>query len=234
MKHAHVEKFDPSRAAEFEAQSRIALAGYEACHELATCLLSATLGAGSTANVLIAGAGGTANEILVAGKLEPDWSFLAVDPSEPMLALAMSRVAAAGLAHRTKQVLGEVGDLPRDRAFDAATLIGVLHHIPGHTAKLDLLRDLACRLKSNAPLILAGNCLAYKSEPLLMAAWANRWRMHGAGPQEIEAKLGKILQGAEPLASEEAVAELVEEAGFTRPKRFFSSLFWGAWITHVR
>jgi tRNA (cmo5U34)-methyltransferase len=55
--------------------------------------------------------------------------------------------------------------------------------------------------------------------------------MQGAPPEEVEAKLGKILQGADPPHSEEAVAALLTEAGFEPPLRFFSSLFWGAWIT---
>jgi tRNA (cmo5U34)-methyltransferase len=37
-------KFDAARAAKCAEQSRIALAGYDACHELAACLLSAELG----------------------------------------------------------------------------------------------------------------------------------------------------------------------------------------------
>jgi tRNA (cmo5U34)-methyltransferase len=234
MKDISTAKYDPARAAEYETQSRIGLAGYDACHELAACMLSATLGAGSKARILVAGAGGTANEILVGGKLEPNWNFLAVDPSQPMLDLAMSRIEAAGLMGRTECVLGHVGDLPDGRNFDAATLIGVLHHLPGKEAKLDILCDIAARLKNNAPLILAGNCLAYASEPLLMAAWGERWRMNGASSDEIKAKLGKILQGADPPASEEEVTRLLDEAGFQKPKRFFSSLFWGAWMTHLR
>jgi tRNA (cmo5U34)-methyltransferase len=55
--------------------------------------------------------------------------------------------------------------------------------------------------------------------------------MHGAAPEEVEEKLGKILQGADPPHSEEAVASLLAESGFSAPVRFFSSLFWGAWIT---
>jgi tRNA (cmo5U34)-methyltransferase len=46
----------------------------------------------------------------------------------------------------------------------------------------------------------------------------------------VAARLGGILQGADPPASEEAVAGLLAQAGFGRPLRFFSSLFWGAWI----
>ncbi|MCY0146998.1 class I SAM-dependent methyltransferase [Hoeflea sp. G2-23] len=223
-------KFDPTRANEFALQSRIGLAGYEACHELAACMLSAALGQTSTATVLVAGAGGTGNEIINAGRLEPAWRFVAVDPSPPMLELARSQIEAAGLAGRTKFVSCLLADLEDERQFDAATLIGVLHHLPGDAAKRGMLSDLAIRLKPGAPLILAANHRTYGSDPLTMAAWGNRWRMNGATPEEVRNKLGTILKGADPLPSEEAVFTLMAETGFGSPKRFFSSLFWGAWI----
>jgi tRNA (cmo5U34)-methyltransferase len=228
---AATQKFDPARAGEFEKQSRIALAGYDACHELAACMLTAALGSGTTARVLVAGAGGGAKEILTTGALEPSWRFTAVDPSRPMMDIAVARLTETGLLDRTEIVLGTVDDLPLDRPFDAATLIGVLHHLPGDEAKRAILRSLALRLSPGAPLILAGNHYAYASQPLLLAAWGERWRMQGATPDEVEVKLGKILQGADPPHSEEAVATLLADGGFEPPLRFFSSLFWGAWIT---
>jgi tRNA (cmo5U34)-methyltransferase len=106
----------------------------------------------------------------------------------------------------------------------------VLHHLPGDDAKRHILRSLAVRLEPGAPLILAGNHYAYASQPLLLKAWAERWRMQGATPEAVQEKLGKILQGADPPHSEEAVARLLAESGFEAPLRFFSSLFWGAWI----
>jgi tRNA (cmo5U34)-methyltransferase len=227
-------KFDADRAGEYEKQSRIALAGYDACHELTACMLAASLGEGTAANVLVAGAGGTAQEIVTAGRLERNWRFTAVDPSKPMLDLALAQVDAAGLSSRTEAILGFVEDLPADRVFDAATLIGVLHHLPGDQAKLAILRSIASRLKPGAPLVLAGNHYAYSSQPRLLAAWSQRWRMQGATPDEVKAKLAKILQGADPPHSEEAVASLLADAGFEKPLRFFSSLFWGAWIAHRR
>ncbi|ALD92426.1 tRNA (cmo5U34)-methyltransferase [Cupriavidus gilardii CR3] len=223
-------KFDPLRAAEYEKQSRIALAGYDACHELAACMLTAALGPGSSATVLVAGAGGTGNEIVVAGALEPNWRFVAVDPSQPMLELALARIREAGLLGRTEPVLGVVADLPDEVRFDAATLVGVLHHLPGDAAKQAILRDIAQRLKPGAPLVLAGNRYAYASRPVLMAAWAQRWRMNGASEEEVRIKQGKILQGADPPESDEAVATLLTDAGFEKPEPFFSSLFWGAWM----
>jgi tRNA (cmo5U34)-methyltransferase len=222
-------KFD-ARAHEYEAQSRIALAGHDACHELTACMLSAALGSGGEAHLLIAGAGGGAKEIVTAARLEPRWRFTAVDPSEPMLELTAARLRETGLDRRTEVFLGTVEDLPADSRFDASTLIGVLHHLPGDAAKRDILASLAARLKPGAPLILAGNRYAYASQPLLLAAWGRRWSMHGATSEEVEAKLGKILQGADPPHSEETVAALLAEAGFEAPLRFFSSLFWGAWI----
>jgi tRNA (cmo5U34)-methyltransferase len=227
---ASAAKFDSDRAGEYEKQSRIALAGYDACHELSACMLAAALGAGTAASILVVGAGGGAQEIVTAGRLEPNWRFTAVDPSQPMLDLAVQRLTAAGLAARTDVRLGYVDGLPADAIFDAATLIGVLHHLPGPEAKANILKSIAKRLKPGAPLILAGNYYAYASQPLLLAAWGERWRMQGASADEVKAKLSKILQGADPPHSEAVVASLLGGAGFGEPVRFFGSLFWGAWL----
>jgi len=224
-------KFDAARAGEYAQQSRVALAGYDACHELAACMLSAALGEGKPARVLVVGAGGTAGEIITSAILEPSWSFVAVDPSQPMLDLAVMNITRAGITDRVEAINGAVSDLDTTPLFDAAIMIGVLHHLPGDKAKHDVLAEMAMRLKPNAPLVVAGNYRAYASQPLLMAAWANRWRMNGSGSDEIQAKMNKILHGAEPPQSEEAVFALLTDAGFKEPVRFFASLFWGAWLT---
>ena len=223
-------KFDASRAGDYAVQSRIALAGYDACHELAACLLAASLGPGRAAHILVAGAGGTAQEILSAARLEPNWRFTAVDPSPPMLDLARAAVDQAGLTGRVTFQRGRIEDFPPSEPYDAATLIGVLHQLPGRKAKLAILAAIAARLTPAAPLILAGNRYPYASRPLFLAAWAERWRMHGADPETVQAKFGKILQGADPPASDAEVEDVLAEAGFTAPQQFFSSLFWGGWI----
>jgi tRNA (cmo5U34)-methyltransferase len=225
------QKFDSTRASEYETQSRIALAGYDAFHELAACMLTAALGSGTAAEILVGGAGGGAKEIVAAGGLEPGWHFTAVDPSPAMMDLTLRRLNQNGLIARTEIRLGYIDDLSMGRRFDGATLIGILHHLRGDEAKRALLKSVAARLKPGAPLILAGNRYAYASKPLLLAAWGERWRMNGASPDEVKAKLGVILQGADPPASEEAVVALLEEAGFEAPIEFFSSLFWAAWCT---
>ena len=222
-------KFDPARAHEYAEQSRIALAGYDACHELAACMLASTIRV-PAAQLLVVGAGGTGQEICIPAAIEPGWRFTAVYPSAPMLALARANVETAGCAARTQFIEAGVDALPDTQAFDGATLIGVLHHVPGDAAKAALLNAIARRVKPGAPLVIAGNHRRYADHPRLLDAWQQRWRMKGATPDAVRAQLAKILQGADPPASEKAVFDLLHEAGFDAPLRFFSSLFWGAWI----
>ena len=49
--------------------------------------------------------------------------------------------------------------------------------------------------------------------------------MDGAPEQEVQAKLRKILQGADPPTSEAVVQQLLTDEGFGMPQRFFASLF---------
>jgi tRNA (cmo5U34)-methyltransferase len=197
-------------------------------------MMAAALGEGKSAHILVGGAGGTAQEVLTMGPLEPGWRFTAVDPSPAMIAPAAAGVAAAGLADRVTWVTGYIDGLPQDATFDAATLIGVLHHLPEDAAKKSILKSIATRLKPGAPFILACNHYAYTAQPLMLAVWRQRWRMQGATSEEITAKLGKIQHAAMPPESEEAVFALLDGAGFEQPVRFFSSLFWGAWLVRLR
>jgi tRNA (cmo5U34)-methyltransferase len=226
--------FDQARASDYETQSRIALAGYDICHELAACVLAAALRGVSSPHVLVAGAGGGAKEIVTAGTLEPTWRFTAVDPSKPMMDLSLARLRDSGLLNRTTVVVGAVDDLPLDEPYDAATLIGVLHHLTGDEAKAAILEALSSRLLPGAPLVLACNHSPYESQPLLLVASSERWRMLGATAHIRRAKLRKIVRAADPPHSEEHVAALLAQAGFESPSRFFCSLFWGAWITRRR
>lgn len=150
-----------------------------------------------------------------------------------MMDIAVARLAEQGLTERTDFHLGYVDNLPTDCQFDAATLFGVLHHQPGDRAKHQLLDSIASCLALGAPLILAGNRYAYASQPLLLTAWGERWRMQGATADEVQSKLGKILEGADPPASEDAVSKLLADAGFAQPCWFFSSLFWGACLARL-
>jgi hypothetical protein len=72
---------------------------YDACHELAACMLTAALGRGTAAEILVAGAGGGAKEITTAGALEPQWRFMAVDRKHPRSHADFERRASSGLSY---------------------------------------------------------------------------------------------------------------------------------------
>ncbi len=224
------EKFNADRAADYDRQARIALAGYEAMHELTGGLLRAALGPDTERSLLIAGIG-TGQEVLVMAPEAPRWRFVAADPSPAMIEIAQARLAERGLLDRTTLVAAEVAGLPPDR-HDGATLIGVLHHLKGDHAKQAILAAIAERLHRGAPFVLAGNCGDYQAEPLLLAAWRDRWRSHGVPEADIEAKFARITRDVDPPRSEAAVQALLATAGFGPPRRVFSSLFWGTWLAY--
>jgi len=226
------DKFE-ARAREYDQQSRIALAGYEACHELTACILASTIDRRRDVTILAAGSG-TAQEILNIASIEPEWRFTAVDPSPTMMELATSRLGDAGVLDRVDMHTGYVQDIPTATLFDGATLIGVFHHLPGDDAKRGILNAIASRLKPGAPFVLACNRFAYASRPRLLNAWRQRWRMQGATLAETDEKIRKILHGAEPPQSEQAVVDYLHGSSFEEPELFFSSLFWGAWICRTR
>jgi tRNA (cmo5U34)-methyltransferase len=58
--------------------------------------------------------------------------------------------------------------------------------------------------------------------------------MQGATKDEVDAKLGTILQSADPPHSDAEVIEMLAESGFEEPLGFFSSLLWGAWLCRRR
>jgi len=224
-------KFGVARAAEYVEQSKIALAGYEACHELTACLLSAVLGEGSHAKVLVIGGGGTGLEIITAGKLEQNWQFVAVDPSAPMMEIARDSISKAGLSERTTFYQGYVDDLDLEASFDAAIMFGVFHHVAGSDEKRALLNSIGQRLKPCSPFIMSGNRFKYSDKPTFLKAWGNRWRLAGASAETVTAKLNTILQGADPPGSDEEVEQFLWDAGFRGHSKVFSSLFWSSWLT---
>lgn len=139
MPNSSSSKFDKSRADEYGRQSRIALAGYDACHELCACMLAASALDAEAARVLVVGAGGTAGEIIAAARLEPSWTFVAVDPSPSMMDVARAHIAEAGLHDRVEFFTGSLRETADATSFNAAIMIGVLHHIQGELAKRDLM-----------------------------------------------------------------------------------------------
>ncbi len=219
-------EFNEENSNIYDLYARISLAGYEVMHELSGCLLQSLLP--PEASILAVGAG-TGQEIITLSKFGIDWRFTGLDPSEQMLKVASIRLHQEGLKDRVELIPHSIKDFSTNTFFDAATLMLVLHFLKQRQEKLQLLRNIAKRLKLNAPFILASLYGDVSSDRILLSAWKNQWANKGISRKEIEDKFQEFLPLIHPLSEAELV-ELLHEAGFYQVQRFFSSLSFGAWI----
>lgn len=226
------QRFHSGRAQRYDDTIRRVIPGYDTLHAMAGLILRQEVG--ERARVLVVGCG-TGAELAFLGGANPSWSFTACDPAEGMLEVARARVAAAGLTKRVRLRLCGVEGLEEETAFDAATCLLVLHFVPDDGAKLALLRNIAARLKPGAPLVLADMYEDPRTPRYqrLMEVWA-RWQLdQGIDPVEVEKGLEHVRRDIH-FVSESRLADLLADAGFGEPERFFGAFLFGGYVTHRR
>ncbi len=216
--HSPAPGFGPERAAHYDAQAAIALAGAPAMYELGVSALTSQLEGHDTASLLMVGLG-TGAELLPYKKFDvPGWHFTGVDPSEAMLTVARERLETEGLLARTHLHLGELHTLPTGPAFDGAQMLGVLHHLATPEDRLALLHELGRRLKPGAPLVV-GCRVGAQLEKIEL----RRYRALGISPEMIER--GRQARATMlPIGSETDLLAMLAQAGFVDPQQIFASL----------
>lgn len=223
--------FDDRRARVYDGLIRQVVPGYDVLHRLVAVQLSRALPA--AAEVLVAGVG-TGSEIANLAPGRPGWRFTGCDLSADMLAAARQRVDAAGWGERVTLVQGGIGAVP-ESLFDAATLVLVLHFLPDDGAKQALLTGLARRLRPGAPLILA-DLHGTPGTPAfadLTAAW-RAWQLDAGIPEtDVDKGFARIVRDIH-FVPETRLADLLAEAGFGGPERFWSGLLFGGWLARKR
>lgn len=218
--HHIVPGFGADRAAHYDAQASVALAGAQAMYELGVSTLTAQLDGQDTASLLFVGLG-TGAELLPYTRFGvPGWRFTGVDPSDAMLAVARQRLEAEGLLSRTHLHVGELHTLPPGPPFDGAQMMGVLHHVEGDEARLELLREVTRRLKPGAPLVLG---CRVGMDPVLMNVELRRWRAYGVPLDELEQRRQRFAQ-IRPIESDAALFAMFARTGLVEPRPIFLSL----------
>jgi tRNA (cmo5U34)-methyltransferase len=202
--------------------------GYEQLNTMVLAFFEARVPLG--ASVLVVGAG-TGSELVAFGWARPEWRLTGVEPSAQMADFAVERLRAAGLGGRVQLHRGYAHDLPAEPAFDAATLISVMHFLPDDGAKLSLLESIASRLRPGAPFALmdANGEPGTPEHEELMAAWMAFVRLQGMTPEEQEEYAEQVRTGVH-WTSERRTRELLAEAGFVDVRLFYRGLLFGAWV----
>lgn len=221
--------FDADYGRQYDNIIRLVFPAYDELFPIGLAMLAAALS--EDAHLLIVGTG-TGKEIATFAGRRPGWRFTGVDPSEQMVEQAVRRVRAAGIEQRVSLHHGYVADLPPEPRFDAATLVCVMHFVPDDGSKLKLLRDIAARLRAAAPLLLVDACGRRGSEALerMMAAWMWYVRDRGLTMKDQRAYEKQVRDGVHSVP-ETRVRELLDQAGFEEPTRFFSAFVFDGWVT---
>ncbi len=181
------------------------------------------------ANVLVVGAGG-GMELKALAQTHPQWHFVGVDPSKPMLDLAHATLGA--LAARVQLHHGYTETAPVG-PFDAATCLLTMHFLAINDRR-STLREVRRRLTPGAPLVLAH--YSFPQAPGERQLWLARAAAFAvaSGIDPTSAQSAATALGATlPLLSPEHDEALLEETGFTETRLFYAGLAFRGWVTYA-
>jgi tRNA (cmo5U34)-methyltransferase len=205
------------RAGSYDKHIRRLFPDYEVLHRLANLTISQLP---DDSSVLIVGAG-TGEEAARLAQLRPSYHITAIDPSAGMIEEGKRKHPDLGITWRAEPI--QALDSTR---FDGATLLLVLHFLPddrSEEGKLEMLRQIARRLKPKAPLVYAD----LMPDPESYETHLELWRKHAYsfGADERLEKAFDYLSNEIPATSPARNQELLEAAGFEEPVTLFQE-FW--------
>jgi tRNA (cmo5U34)-methyltransferase len=230
MTEAKIE-FDQDRATQYDLDIRKAIPGYESLHGMAQSLLQTSLS--ESAKLLIVGSG-TGMELVNYSQLNPGWSLTGIEPSPEMMAIAKLELINQELQERVNLHTGYVNSLPETELMDAATLMLVMHFLPDDGAKLQLLQDIAQRLKPGAKFILADlygdQGASYFNQ--FIQAWQALYfsQLDEETRAKAETNFPASIKNSIYFVPEARIIELLQMAGFNQVSKFYQAFLFGGWI----
>ncbi|MFN4275306.1 MAG: class I SAM-dependent methyltransferase [Ferrovibrio sp.] len=181
------------------------------------------------ARVLVLGAGGGL-ELRVFATMQPNWTFVGVDPAGAMLSEA--RRALGQDAARVMFCEGYIDDAP-EGPFDAATCLLTLHFLAPEERRRTL-AELRRRLKPGAPFVAAHSSFPQSGDARLL--WLSRYgafaREAGADSAQVE-KMIATLDAHLPMLAPEQDEAILRDAGFSDITMFYAAFTWRGWVAYA-
>jgi len=219
-------KFDAQVARDYDRGIRLSCPGYDSLHEM----IAQMLGNGPSDMTFLSVGAGTGAEMLSLGKKFPHCRFIAVEPALAMMEVCRGRLVEAGLNNRVDYFNETLETYRPAQLADAASAIFVSHFIAEHEAKRAFFVRLANSIKEGGQLF-TGDIVGNPQSPhfrLLFDSWIARLVASGFGEEDLAKARDREHKG--PWIDESQYLDILEQAGFTRPVRFFQSLLWGGWV----
>lgn len=217
---------DPAHIASYAERTPLRVPGLTDLHKMAVVLLQER--AKRDACILVLGAGGGL-ELRSFASARPDWSFVGVDPSRPMLDLAQTVIG--DFATRVELMQGTVDNAPT-WPFDGATCLLTLHFLT-KPERLHILRELHKRLQPGAALIIAHHC---KPDQGPVEQWLARsaiFGQNGGIDPVVAARSAAGMIGNLSLLTAKEEEDLLQEAGFLQPAMFYAGLSFRGWVAYA-
>lgn len=218
---------DPQAVAGYADKARRLVPGWADLQSMAALLVAERVP--EQASVLVIGAGGGV-ELSAFARAHAQWRFVGVDPSQEMLRLAA--VALGPLAGRAELHHGYVETAPVG-PFDAATCLLTMHFVAVDDRRRTL-QEIRRRLRPGAPFVMAH--LSFPQAPGERELWLARYAAFaissGVAPEAARnaaSAIGARLPLLDP-AEEEA---MLQEAGFTDTRVFYTGLAFRGWVTRA-
>jgi tRNA (cmo5U34)-methyltransferase len=217
----NVEIFENERATGYNQFVETWIPNYHYFLDCLPKLLSDTNGK----DLLVVGCG-TGNEIERFVRAPEHWTITGIDPSPEMIKQADDKLQSYD---NLKLITGLVSDLDVEIKYNVATLLLVLHFLDDNSNKLNLLRDIADRLVSGATFVM----LDITGDKKQIQQNLKIYRLllpNGLDEEQINNRLNRI-ENELYTVSEERLSELLQEAGFEKPLRFFQASIYMGWLT---
>ncbi|HUH55828.1 MAG TPA: class I SAM-dependent methyltransferase [Rhodanobacter sp.] len=218
---------DPQAVAKYTEGPPRQVPGLHALHQMAGLLLHERVP--SDGRVLVLGAGGGL-ELKAFAEAYPQWRLVGVDPSAPMLQLAVQTLGP--LAPRVELLEGYIDAAPATE-FDGAVCLLTMHFL-SIDERLHTLRELRRRLKPGAPLVMAHHSVP--DAPDEKRRWLQRhmaFMISNGMPVANTAAMVEAMASRLPLLSPEAEVDLLEQAGFERPELFYAAFTFKGWVAYA-
>lgn len=225
-KNANMTPFmNPAVVVSYTAEAPKKVPGLADLHRMTTILLSERAPQG--ARILAVGAVGGL-ELKAMAEARPDWQFVGVDPSAPMLDIARQTIAP--LADRIELMTGTVDQAPAG-PFDGAVCLLTLHFLD-RDERLHILKNISSRLRSGGAMVIAHHS-AVDGEADRWLARSSAFADHTGFDPNRAATSAKTMTERLPLLTPLEEEEVLSEAGFADPKLFYAAFSFRGWVAHA-